>query len=152
MALFVSDKCFEVERILQESRRWHYGRPMNDERRELQTLPGSEGALGSLVFPMDSRDTGTSSKSQAPNPKEAPKSKHQNDRPFELDKTSAMAGRPGCAERPFGFGTWSFFELGAWSFAISSLKTARKRALAHNRLASGRVSKYCCATKEAVRR
>jgi len=58
-----------------------------------------------------------SSKSQAPNPKEAPSTKLQNDRPLMLDKGSVVPGRPSCA-RPLGFETWSLF--GAWGLELGA--------------------------------
>jgi len=60
-----------------------------------------------------------SSKFQAPNPKEAPSTKLQNDRALGLDKGSAVAGRPSCPGRLWDFETWSFF--GVWGLEPGAL-------------------------------
>ena len=59
-----------------------------------------------------------SSKHQAPNPKEAPSTKLQNERPLMLDKGSAVAGRPSGPGRLWDLKLGASLELGVWSLEL----------------------------------
>jgi hypothetical protein len=59
---------------------------------------------------------------QAPNTKETPSTKLQNDRPLLLDKGSAaVAGRPSCREPLWELKLGASLELGAWSLELGAL-------------------------------
>ena len=74
-----------------------------------------------------------SSKSQAPNLKEAPSTKPPNDRPLMLDKGSAVAGTPSCRGRLWDLKLGACLELGVWSLELyqptHSKSVARAKAV-----------------------
>jgi len=65
-----------------------------------------------------------SSQSQAPNPKEAPSTKLQNERPLRLGKGSAVASRPSCPAH-WDLRLAASLELGVWSLELYDPSTQK---------------------------
>ena len=109
---------------------------MNQVRRELtrERLGLRRRSLRSRRFgwvqPCRRRASGSY---KAPNPKEAPSTKLQNDRPLRLDKGSAVAGRSSWPGRLWDLKLGASLELGVWSLELQhpthSKSVARAKAV-----------------------